>query len=153
MLDRHDQRVVDDAVHATHAAVEEGVLPGGGVALLRARSKLGELHGENLDQDAGIKIVLRAIEEPFRQIVANSGEEPSVVLSRVLQGAENFGFNALTNQYGDLAEMGVLDPRKVTRTALQNASSVAGLVLTTDCMIARAPAPAMSDAEPAVPEM
>ena len=138
---------VDDAVHATHAAVEEGVLPGGGVALLRARARLGELHGENMDQHAGIKIVLRAVEEPFRQIVANSGEEPSVVLNRVLQGNDNFGFNALTNQYGDMVEMGVLDPRKVTRTALQNAASIAGLILTTDCMIARAPAPADSNRE------
>jgi chaperonin GroEL len=130
---------VDDAVHATHAAVEEGVLPGGGVALLRARAKLGDLRAGNMDQDAGIRIVLRAVEEPFRQIVANSGEEPSVVLNRVLQGSDNFGFNALTNEYGDMVEMGVLDPRKVTRTALQNAASIAGLILTTDCMIASMP--------------
>lgn len=142
---------VDDAVHATHAAVEEGVLPGGGVALLRARTRLGELHGENLDQDAGIRIVLRAVEEPFRQIVANSGEEPSVVLNRVLEGSENLGFNALTNRYGDMVEMGVLDPRKVTRTALQNAASIAGLILTTDCMIARAPEAA--EAEAGMPQM
>ncbi|HEX6004920.1 MAG TPA: chaperonin GroEL [Burkholderiales bacterium] len=133
---------VDDAVHATHAAVEEGVLPGGGVALLRARARLGELHADNMDQNAGIKIVLRAVEEPFRQIVANSGEEPSVVLSRVLEAGDSFGFNALTNQYGDMVEMGVLDPRKVTRTALQNAASIAGLILTTDCLIARIPEPA-----------
>ncbi|MBI4206360.1 MAG: chaperonin GroEL [Betaproteobacteria bacterium] len=130
---------VEDAMHATRAAVEEGVLPGGGVALLRVRAKLGELRGENSDQDAGIKIVLRAVEEPFRQIVFNSGEEPSVVLNRVLEGEGNFGFNALTNEYGDMVQMGVLDPRKVTRTALQNAASIAGLILTTDCMIAQLP--------------
>ncbi|MBI3043823.1 MAG: chaperonin GroEL [Betaproteobacteria bacterium] len=138
---------VDDAVHATHAAIEEGVLPGGGVALLRARAKLGSLRGENPDQDAGIRIVLRALEEPLRQIVANAGEEPSVVLNRVVEGEGDFGFNALTNEYGDMVKMGVLDPCKVTRTALQNAASIAGLILTTDCMIAREPeaagAPAM----------
>jgi chaperonin GroEL len=130
---------VEDALHATHAAVEEGILPGGGVALLRARAKLGELHGENPDQDAGIKIVLRAVEEPLRQIVANAGADPSVVLSRVVDGEGNFGFNALTNQYGDLVAMGVLDPCKVTRSALQNAASVAGLALTTECMVAQLP--------------
>ncbi|MFN7087668.1 MAG: chaperonin GroEL [Burkholderiales bacterium] len=130
---------VEDAVHATHAAVEEGILPGGGVALLRARAQLASLRGSNPDQDAGIGIVLRALEEPLRQIVANAGEEPSVVLDRVLEGKDNFGFNALTNEYGDLVAMGVLDPCKVTRTALQNAVSIAGLILTTDCMIARLP--------------
>ncbi len=130
---------VEDALHATHAAVEEGILPGGGVALLRARAQLNALRGENHDQDAGIKIVLRALEEPLRQIVANAGEEPSVVLNRVLEGKGNFGFNALTNEYGDMVQMGVLDPRKVTRTALQNAASIAGLILTTDCMIAQQP--------------
>ncbi len=130
---------VEDALHATHAAVEEGILPGGGVALLRARAQLNALHGENHDQDAGIKIVLRALEEPLRQIVANAGEEPSVVLNRVLEGKDNFGFNALTNEYGDMVQMGVVDPRKVTRTALQNAASIAGLILTTDCMIAQKP--------------
>jgi len=130
---------VEDAMHATHAAVEEGILPGGGVALLRARAQLANLRGDNLDQDAGIRIVLRALEEPLRQIVSNSGEEPSVVLNRVLEGKDNFGFNALTNQYGDMVEMGVLDPCKVTRSALQNAASIAGLILTTDCMIAQLP--------------
>jgi len=130
---------VEDALHATHAAVEEGVLPGGGIALLRARSRLGDLRGDNLDQDAGIKIVLRALEDPLRQIVSNAGEEPSVVLNRVCEGAGNFGFNALTNEYGDMVAMGVLDPCKVTRSALQNAASIAGLILTTDCMIAQAP--------------
>jgi len=130
---------VEDAMHATHAAVEEGILPGGGVALLRARAALAGLRGDNLDQDAGIKIVLRALEEPLRQIVANAGEEPSVVLNRVSEGTGNFGFNALTNQYGDMVEMGILDPCKVTRCALQNAASIAGLILTTDCMIAQLP--------------
>jgi chaperonin GroEL len=130
---------VEDAMHATHAAVEEGVLPGGGVALLRARSQLGDLRGDNPDQDAGIKIVLRALEEPLRQIVANAGVDSSVVLNRVIEGSGNFGFNALTNQYGDMVEMGVLDPCKVTRIALQNAASIAGLALTTECMIAQLP--------------
>jgi chaperonin GroEL len=130
---------VEDALHATHAAVEEGVLPGGGVALLRARARLTDLRGENPDQDAGIRIVLRALEDPLRQIVANSGGEPPVVVSRVAGGEGNFGFNALTGQYGDMLQMGILDPCKVTRTALQNAASIASLVLTTDCMIARIP--------------
>jgi chaperonin GroEL len=130
---------VEDALHATHAAVEEGILPGGGVALLRARARLGNLQGENSDQDGGIKIVLRAVEEPLRQIVANAGADPSVVLNRVAEGKDNFGFNALTNQYGDLVEMGVVDPCKVTRSALQNAASIAGLALTTECMVAQWP--------------
>ena len=130
---------VEDALHATHAAVEEGILPGGGVALIRARSQLGDLRGDNADQDAGIKIVLRAVEEPLRQIVANAGADPSVVLNRIVEGSGNFGFNALTNQYGDMVEMGVLDPCKVTRTALQNAASIAGLALTTECMVAQWP--------------
>ena len=130
---------VEDALHATRAAVEEGVLPGGGVALLRARAALTDLRGENSDQDAGIKIVFRAVEEPLRSIVTNAGADGSVVLNRVLECKGNFGFNALTNQYGDLVEMGVLDPVKVTRSALQNAGSIAGLVLTTECMIAREP--------------
>jgi chaperonin GroEL len=133
---------VEDALHATHAAVEEGVLPGGGVALLRARGKIGALRGANADQDAGIKIVLRALEEPLRQIVANAGQEPSVVVARVVEGEGAFGFNAATDAYGDLVAMGVLDPCKVTRTALQNAASIAGLILTTDCMIAQIPAKA-----------
>jgi chaperonin GroEL len=130
---------VEDALHATHAAVEEGVLPGGGVALLRARGALAALRGDNHDQDAGIKIVLRALEDPLRQIVSNAGVEPSVVVSRVMENTGNFGFNALTNEYGDLVAMGVLDPCKVTRSALQNAASIAGLILTTDCLIARIP--------------
>jgi chaperonin GroEL len=127
----------EDALHATRAAVAEGVLPGGGVALLRARSRLDGLRGENPDQDAGIQIVRRAVEEPLRQIVTNAGEEPAVVVQRVLEGEGNFGYNAATGEYGDLVAMGVLDPRKVTRSALQNAASIASLILTTDCMIAQ----------------
>ena len=136
---------VEDALHATHAAVEEGVLPGGGVALLRARQAISALAGDNPDQNAGIKIVLRALEEPLRQIVANAGEEASVVLNRVLEGTGDFGYNAATGVFGDMVAMGVLDPCKVTRSALQNAASVAGLILTTDCMVAELreePAPA-----------
>jgi chaperonin GroEL len=130
----------EDALHATRAAVEEGVLPGGGVALLRARKSLTGLQGKNPDQDAGIRIVERAVEEPMRQIVRNAGAEPAVVVQRVLEGEGNFGYNAATGKYGDLVAMGVLDPRKVTRAALQNAASIASLILTTDCMIAQAPA-------------
>jgi chaperonin GroEL len=130
---------MEDALHATHAAVEEGVLPGGGVALLRARARVQGLSGANPDQDAGVRIVMRALEEPLRQIVANAGEEPSVVLARVVEGKGNYGYNALTGEYGDLVQMGILDPCKVTRSALQNAASIAGLILTTDCMIAQAP--------------
>ena len=113
--------------------------PGGGIALLRARARVQGLHGANPDQDAGVRIVMRALEEPLRQIVANAGEEPSVVLARVLEGKDNYGYNALTGEYGDLVQMGILDPCKVTRSALQNAASIAGLILTTDCMIAQAP--------------
>ena len=127
---------VEDALHATRAAVEEGVVPGGGVALVRVRAALAPLKGENDDQTAGIRIVLRAMEEPLKQIVANTGAEPSVVLNRVAEGNGSYGYNAATEQYGDLVEMGVIDPTKVTRIALQNAASVAGLILTTDCMVA-----------------
>src|SRR5436309_139442 len=130
---------VEDALHATRAAVEEGIVAGGGVAYLRARANLKNLKGENHDQDAGIKIVLRALEEPMRQIVANAGDEPSVVVNKVAEGTGNFGFNAQTSEYGDLVEMGVVDPTKVTRFALQNAASVAGLMLTTDAMVAELP--------------
>ena len=126
---------VEDALHATRAAVEEGIVPGGGVALLRARANLAGLKGDNHDQDAGIKIVLRAMEQPLREIVANAGDEASVVVNKVVEGSGNFGYNAATGEYGDMVEMGVLDPTKVTRTALQNAASVAGLMLTTDCMV------------------
>jgi chaperonin GroEL len=127
---------VEDALHATRAAVEEGIVPGGGVAYLRARSKLKDLKGDNHDQGAGIKIVLRALEDPLRQIVANSGAEPSVVLNKVAEGKDNYGYNAQTAEYGNLVEMGVIDPTKVVRFALQNAASVAGLMLTTDAMVA-----------------
>jgi len=137
---------VEDALHATRAAVEEGIVPGGGVALLRAKSKAAAIKGENHDQDAGVKIVLRAIEEPLRQIVKNCGEESSVVVNKVLEGTGNFGYNAGNGTYGDMMEMGVLDPTKVTRTALQNAASIAGLMLTTDCMVADLP-----DDKPAAP--
>ncbi len=130
---------VEDALHATRAAVEEGIVAGGGVALLRARANAGEIKGENPDQEAGIKIVLRAVEEPLRMIVANAGGEPSVVVAKVIEGKGNFGFNAANDTYGDMVEMGVLDPTKVTRCALQNAASVAALMLTTDAMVAELP--------------
>lgn len=127
---------VEDALHATRAAVEEGVVAGGGVALLRARAALENLHTGNADQDAGVQIVLRAVESPLRQIVANAGGEPSVVVNKVLEGKGNYGYNAGSGEYGDMIGMGVLDPAKVTRSALQHAASIAGLMLTTDCMIA-----------------
>ncbi|HLS86953.1 MAG TPA: chaperonin GroEL [Burkholderiales bacterium] len=128
---------VEDALHATRAAVEEGIVPGGGVAYIRAKQALeGKLKGENEDQNAGIKIVLRALEEPLRTIVANAGNEPSVVLNKVLESKGTHGFNAQTEEYGDLVQMGVIDPTKVSRTALQNAASVASLMLTTDAMVA-----------------
>lgn len=138
---------VEDALHATRAAVEEGIVPGGGVAFLRARANLSDLRGINAEQNAGIQIVLKAIESPLRQIVANAGDEPSVVVNKVFEGTGNFGYNAATGEYGDMVEMGVLDPTKVTRSALQHAASVAGLMLTTDCMVADIPEdkPAMSD--------
>jgi len=139
---------VEDALHATRAAVEEGIVPGGGVALLRARQALGALKGDNHDQDAGIKIVLRALEQPMREIAANAGDEPSVVVNKVLEGSGNLGYNAATGEYGDMVSMGVLDPTKVTRTALQNAASVAGLMLTTDCMVAE-----LVEDKPAKPDM
>jgi chaperonin GroEL len=128
---------VEDALHATRAAVEEGIVPGGGVAFIRAKQALeGKIKADNHDQEAGIKIVMRALEEPLRIIVDNSGAEPSVVLNKVLENKGNYGFNAQTEEYGDLVSQGVIDPTKVTRTALQNASSVAGLMLTTDAMVA-----------------
>ncbi|MDA7416426.1 chaperonin GroEL [Xenophilus arseniciresistens] len=140
---------VEDALHATRAAVEEGVVAGGGVALLRAKQAVGDkVKGDNVDQDAGIKLVLKAIEAPLREIVSNAGGEPSVVVNKVLEGKGNFGFNAANDTYGDMLELGILDPTKVTRTALQNAASVASLLLTTEAMVAEAPkdeaaAPAM----------
>ena len=130
---------VEDALHATRAAVEEGIVAGGGVALIRARDAISKVKGDNLDQEAGIKIVLRAVEEPLRQIVQNAGVEPSVVVNNVAAGKGNYGYNAANETYGDMIEMGILDPTKVTRSALQNAASVAGLMLTTDCMIAELP--------------
>lgn len=139
---------VEDALHATRAAVEEGVVAGGGVALLRARAALENLHTGNADQDAGVQIVLRAVESPLRQIVANAGGEPSVVVNKVLEGKDNYGYNAGSGEYGDMIEMGVLDPAKVTRSALQHAASIAGLMLTTDCMIAEIP-----EEKPAMPDM
>ncbi|MFN2309041.1 MAG: chaperonin GroEL [Gammaproteobacteria bacterium] len=141
---------VEDALHATRAAVEEGVVPGGGVALIRARVGIAKLKGINHDQDVGIDIARRAMEEPLRQIVGNAGEEASVILAKVEEGKDNFGYNAATGEYGDMVSMGILDPTKVTRTALQNAASVAGLMITTECMIADQPkddkgAPDMGD--------
>ena len=130
---------VEDALHATRAAVEEGVVPGGGVALIRALSAIGNLKGINEDQNVGIALALRAMESPLREIVTNCGEEPSVVLNNVKQGTGNYGYNAATGEYGDMVEMGILDPTKVTRTALQNASSIAGLMITTECMVAESP--------------
>ena len=128
-----------DALHSTRAAVEEGVVPGGGVALIRTQSALKSLEGRNHDQTVGINILRRAIEEPLRLIMHNAGEEPSVVLQKVQEGSGAFGFNAATGEYGDLLEMGILDPTKVTRSALQNAASVAGLMLTTEAMVAELP--------------
>jgi len=130
---------VEDALHATRAAVEEGVLPGGGVALIRALQAIKDLKGANPDQDMGVQIARKAMEEPLRQIVANSGEEPSVVVAKVMEGEGSYGYNAATGEYGDMIEMGILDPTKVTRTALQNAASVAGLMITTEAMVAELP--------------
>ena len=130
---------VEDALHATRAAVEEGIVAGGGVALLRAKQSAGAIKGDNSDQDHGIALVLKAIESPLREIVYNAGGEASVVVNAVLAGKGNYGFNAANDTYGDMIEMGILDPTKVTRTALQNAASVASLMLTTECMIAEAP--------------
>ena len=130
---------VEDALHSTRAAVEEGVVPGGGVALIRARKALADLTGDNDDQTAGVNIARRAMEEPLRQIVTNAGDEASVVLAKVDEGDGNFGYNAATSVYGDMIEMGILDPTKVTRSALQNAGSVAGLMITTQAMVAELP--------------
>lgn len=142
---------VEDALHATRAAVEEGVVPGGGVAMVRALQAIGELTGDNDDQNVGIQLLLRAMEYPLRQIVTNAGGEASVVINKVKEGQGNFGYNAATGEYGDMMEYGILDPAKVTRTALQNAASVTGLMITTEAMVADAPedegggAPAMPD--------
>jgi chaperonin GroEL len=139
---------VEDALHATRAAVEEGIVPGGGVALVRVQQKLKGLKGANHDQDMGIQIALKALEYPLRQIAENAGEEGSVVYSKVAAGQGNFGFNAATGEYGDMLEMGIIDPTKVTRTALQNAASVAGLMLTTEAMVAEIP---KEESKPAMP--
>ena len=139
---------VEDALHSTRAAVEEGVVPGGGVALVRALSKLKGLEGENEDQNTGIAIARRAMHEPLRQIVANAGGEPSVVLNKVLDGKGNYGFNAQTEEYGDLVKMGILDPTKVVRAAIQNAASIAGLLITTEATVAEKP---KKDNGPAMP--
>lgn len=140
---------VEDALHATRAAVEEGVVPGGGVALVRALQAIAELKGDNEDQNVGIALLRRAVEAPLRQIVANAGGEPSVVVDKVKAGSGNFGFNAATDTYGDMIEMGILDPAKVTRSALQAAASIGGLMITTEAMVADIvedkPAPAMPD--------
>jgi len=131
------------------AAVEEGVVPGGGVALIRACVAVAKLEGDNHDQDVGIKIALRAMEDPLRQIVENAGDEASVVLANVAAKKGNYGYNAGTSEYGDMIKMGILDPTKVTRTALQNAASVAGLLITTECMVAELP----QENAPAAPDM
>jgi len=130
---------VEDALHATRAAVEEGIVPGGGVALVRSITAIADLKGDNHDQDIGINIARRAMEEPLRQICANAGDEPSVILNEVANNSGNFGYNAGTSEYGDMVEMGILDPTKVTRSALQNAASVAALIITTECMVAEIP--------------
>ena len=144
---------VDDALHATRAAVEEGIVPGGGVALLRARTAISKLEGANADQNAGIQIVLRALEAPLRVIASNAGDEPSVVVAKVYSGKGNFGYNAANGEYGDMVELGVIDPTKVTRTALQNAASGASLILTTDATVAEAPAEEKEVKNPAELEM
>ncbi len=142
---------VEDALHATRAAVEEGVVAGGGVAFIRALAAIKNLEGDNADQNVGINILRRAVEEPLRQIVANAGEDASVVLNAVLKGKGNYGFDAATGEYGDMVELGIIDPTKVTRLALQNAASVAGLLLTTEAMIAEAPKE--ETGSPGMPEM
>lgn len=140
---------VEDALHSTRAAVEEGVVPGGGVALLRALKALDGMKGDNDDQNIGINIIRRAMQEPLRQIVMNAGGEPSVVVNEVLKRKDNEGYNAATDEYGDMIKMGILDPTKVTRSALQNAASIAGLLITTEAMVAEAP----KDDAPATPDM
>jgi chaperonin GroEL len=138
---------VEDALHATRAAVEEGIVPGGGVALLRAKAAIAGLKGINEDQNHGIQIALRAMESPLREIVTNAGDEPSVILNKVMEGTGAFGYNAANGEFGDMIEFGILDPTKVTRTALQNAASIAGLMITTEAMVAELP----KKDEPAMP--
>jgi chaperonin GroEL len=130
---------VEDALHATRAAVEEGVVPGGGVALVRVMQSLKNVKGDNEAQSVGVQLICRALESPLRTIVANAGYEASVILNKVVEGKGNFGFNAATGEYGDMLDMGILDPTKVTRTALQQAASVAGMMITTECMITELP--------------
>src|SRR3546814_4849265 len=130
---------IENALHATRAAVEEGVVPGGGVALIRALKAVEGLKGDNTDQDLGIAITRRALEAPLRAIVANAGEEPSVILNKVKEGKGNFGYNAATGEFGDMVAMGILDPTKVTRSALQHARSVAGRAITTEAIVAEPP--------------
>ncbi|MFN3920071.1 MAG: chaperonin GroEL [Methylohalobius sp.] len=144
---------VEDALHATRAAVEEGIVPGGGVALVRVQQKLKGLKGANHDQDVGIQIALKALEFPLRQIAENAGEDGSVVYSKVAEGQGNFGYNAATGEYGDMMEMGIIDPTKVTRCALQNAASVAGLMITTEAMVAEIPKEESKPSIPASEEM
>jgi chaperonin GroEL len=144
---------VEDALHATRAAVEEGVVPGGGVAMIRARSALDKLKGDNPDQDQGIQIAKQAMQEPLRQIVTNAGDEGSVILAKVAEGKDSFGYNASTSEFGDMLKMGILDPTKVTRTALQNASSIAGLMITTECMVTEQASDEAAPAAPAMPDM
>jgi chaperonin GroEL len=139
---------IDDALNATKAAVEDGIVPGGGVALIRAKQKISDLKGENTDQDAGIKIVLSAIESPVRQIVSNAGGSPDVVVNKILEGKDNFGYDAGKDNYGDMIELGIIDPTKVTKTALINASSIAGLLLTTEASVYDAPEDVKKDWEP-----
>ena len=138
---------VEDALHATRAAVEEGIVPGGGVALIRAKAAIEGLKGINEDQTHGIQIALRAMEAPLREIVTNAGEEPSVIVNEVKAGSGNFGYNAANGQFGDMVAFGILDPTKVTRTALQNAASIAGLMITTEAMVSELP----KKEEPAMP--
>ena len=140
---------VEDALHATRAAVEEGIVPGGGGALIRALTAIKGLKGANEDQNHGIEVALRAMEAPLREIVANAGEEPSVILNKVKEGSGNFGYNAATGEFVDMVEAGILDPTKVTRTALQNAASIAGLMITTEAMVAELP----KKEEPVAPGM
>ena len=142
---------VEDALHSTRAAVEEGVVAGGGVALVRAQQEIEGLEGDNEDQNVGISIALRSMETPLRQITANSGEEASVILDKIKEGKGNFGFNAATGEYGDMIEMGILDPAKVTRTALQAAGSVAGLMITTEAMVSDIPEESAGGMPPGMP--
>jgi chaperonin GroEL len=130
---------IEDALHATRAAVEDGIVAGGGVALVRAKNAIQDLKGENDDQDAGIRIVFKAVEAPVRQITMNAGDSPDVVVNKIVEGDANYGYNAATHEYGDMLELGIVDPTKVTKTALINASSIAGLILTTDCAITDIP--------------